>query len=257
MLRLLAVETRRGVQIALRYPLNTLVSILMTAGIFYAFFLGARYMAGSAMGFGGRLEGIIVGYVTWLLASNALMHPPHAIEEEAMTGTLESLFLSCYGVTTLFLMRTLAESLIQLVKCALILALIMALTGGRLTLSLSILFPLATLVATGMGMGLMGGGVALMVKRSRSIFAAVHYAYLLLLMTPFETWEGHWPALANLIPLVPGVSLLREIMVRGGAMDPVASAAAVLGAAFWLAAGILVFRRTVTVAKEKGLIAGY
>lgn len=257
MIRLLATEMRREVMLTIRYPLNALVNIALLSVLFYAFFLGASYMAGSAVRFGERLDGLIVGYVTWLLATDALMHMAGDIEEEAMAGTLESLFLSCYGITTIFFTRALSGVLQQLVLNSLILFSIMALTGRWLTFSPQILLPLATVVATGIGMGFAAGGVALLVKRSRAIFSPIQYGFLFLMMTPFETWEGSWPLLCKLLPFVPGVALLRQVMAKGGSPDPATLAAAVAGGLIWFTAGIFLFRRMVRAAKMRGLTAGY
>lgn len=257
MFELFLAECRRSWIQFRRYPVEAIGGIFIITSIFYGLFLSARYIAGPTLQLGDRLDSIIIGYVLWTLVLFIMADIAAGLQYEAQTGTLEQLFLSSFGATTVFLMRTLASLTLQLVLILSILLLIMALTGSRLNFPPTLLLPLVTVLMGAYGIAFTMGSLALLLKRVQQLLGIFQFALLFLLATPTETWAGPLRFLGQLLPMTPGAGLLRDLMARGESLDLTKLALAFLNGAAYFALGLLIFRLAEREAKRRGMLSGY
>ncbi len=257
MLRLIAIEFKRGLLMLRRYPLEMLGQLVVITMIFYGLFLGARYIAGPAAQFGGRLDALVVGYVLWTLSLFAIGDLSWGLMEEARTGTLEQVFLSPFGPARVYLARNLAGLLTTLILNFGIMVLIMLLTGVRLEFTWAALAPLAAVLLGAYGLGFILGALALLFKRIQSFLNLFQFVLMFLIMTPFELVHAPLRNLGFLLPMTPGAGQLRALLARGEAFDPAFFGFGLLNGVIYLVLGLWVFGRAVRAAKERGLLSGY
>ncbi|MBN6100558.1 ABC transporter permease [Xanthomonas sp. CFBP 8703] len=259
MLRLFYIELIRSFVLNLRYPANFVSSLVLNTLMFYGLFMGAQYLSGQQV-FGERLDTMVVGYSAWVLVTKSVNKTPMAIQQDADTGVLESLFLSGYRKDAMFLIRALAESVSDVVTVVLIVSLLVLFTGSRINLSPWVVLPVATLVLSAIGIGMLIGAFALQVKRVSAILPAVQLLTLALMFTPFESltsgWAQYLKPLGMALPMVPSVVFLRQLLVYG-TMDPQTLMQAVANAVGYVVVGIIFFNLMIRRVKRKGLLGGH
>lgn len=259
MFRLFRVELARVLALNLRYPTNFISSLLINTMMFYGLFKGAQYLSGQQV-FGERLDTMVLGYAAWVLVTKAINRTPIAIQEDADTGVLESLFLSAYRKDILFLTRALAGAVIDVVTVVAIVFLLVLFTGSSIAFSAWVLLPVATLVLSAIGLGLVLGAFALQVKRVNAILPSVQLLALGLMFTPFEELSRTWPEMASQLylglPMVPSVVLLRELMVQQ-VVNPQSMLMAIANAISYVLMGMLFFSLMTRRARSKGLLGGH
>lgn len=257
MLRVFIAEFVRAWTLFKRYPTNSLGGIITLVIAFLALFLGARYIAGPQAQFGDRLESLVVGFVLWTLVIFVLSRFTYGLQEEAQVGTLEQLFMSGYPIPTVMLARSVAGVGFSLLHSLAILVVIMLVTGTSLTFQAEILLPLIAAFMAAFGFGFLLGTVALLAKRVEQLFGLVQFALLFLVVVPFEAMARPFDVLGMLLPMVPSVAMLRELMARGMPLDIELFAVALANGAIYLLLGYLVFGWAVGFAKRRGLVGGY
>ncbi len=256
-LELFFAEFRRSWIQLIRYPLEAIGGVVITTSIFYGLFLSARYMAGSSLQFGDRLDAIVVGYVLWDLVLFIMSDIAGGLQYEAQTGTLEQLFLSPFGAPVIFLMRALASLTLHLVLILSILLIIMALTGSHLVFPPTLFLPLITVLLGAYGLAFTMVSLALLLKRVQQLLAIVQFALLFLMATPTETWPSSLQLVRWLLPMTGGAGLLRDLMARGEALNLTGLTFAFLNGISYFTLGLLIFRRAESEAKRRGMLSGY
>lgn len=257
MLELFLAEFRRSWIQFIRYPFEAIGGIVITTSIFYGLFLSARYVAGPSLQFGDRFDAIVVGYVLWSLVLFIMTDIAGGLQYEAQTGTLEQLFLSPFGASLVFLMRTLASLLLRLVIILTILLIIMALTGSRIAFPPTLFLPLLTVLLGAYGLAFIMGSLALLLKQVQQLLGIVQFALLFLMATPTETWTGSLQLLRWLLPMTAGAGLLRDLMARGEQLNLTQFGLALLNGVVYFTFGLLIFRFTENEAKRRGVLGGY
>lgn len=259
MLRLFYVELVRSFVLNLRYPANFISSLVLNTMMFYGLFKGAQYLSGQQV-FGERLDTMVVGYSAWVLVTKAINKTPMTIQQDADTGVLESLFLSGYRKDAMFLLRALAESVIDVLTVVLVVSLLVLFTGSRIEFSPWVALPVATLVFSSIGLGMFIGAFALQVKRVNAALPAVQLLTLALMFTPFESltsgWAQYLKPLGMALPMVPSVVFLRQLLVHS-TMDPQTLALALANAVGYVLVGMLFFNLMIRRVKRKGLLGGH
>lgn len=257
MLKLLHAELKRSWTLQFRYFGNTLGSLISVTIVFYALFLGTRYMAGPTAQFGERLDAIVVGYILWALLLTIIVGVANDLQDEAQTGTLEQVFLSPFGPIRVFLLRAVANLLWNLASTFAILLAILLLTGARLTFSISVLPPFAAMLLGAYGIAFMFGALALLLKRMHQLVNLFMFALLFVFMTSFETLPQPLAILGYLLPMAPSVSLLRELLARDLVSDPVVLTIAFANGLIYCFIGLLLFRQASLKIRKLGLLVGY
>lgn len=240
-----------------RYSSEIIGGIVGTTIIFYGLFLSARYIAGPGFQFGDRLDSIIVGYVLWTLMLFILGDIAGGLQQEARTGTLEQLFLSPYPAATIFLMRSIASLLLNLLINLAILLLIIALTGSQIAFPPTLFPPLLTVILGAYGIAFAMGSLALILKQVQQLLSIFQFALLFLFTAPVETWTGELQRLGWLLPMAPGAGLLRDVMARGEGLDWHRWAIALLNGAIYFGLGLFLFQQSERQVKRQGKLGGY
>jgi ABC-2 type transport system permease protein len=257
MLELFLAEFRRSWIQFIRYPAEAIGGVVITTSVFYGLFLSARYIAGPSLQFGDRLDAIIVGYVLWSLVLFVMTDIAGTLQYEAQTGTLEQLFLSPFGAPLVFVMRALASLVLRLALILSILLIIMGLTGSHLEFSLTLFFPLLTVLLGAYGIAFILGSLALLLKQIQQLLAIFQFALLFLMATPTETWTGSLQVVRWLLPMTAGAGLLRDLMARGEALNLTQLSLALLNGVVYFTVGLLIFRFAEREAKRRGMLGGY
>lgn len=250
-------EFRRNWLDFIRYPAEVLVGTLILVVLFYGFFAGASYMAGTAAGFGERLDAIIVGYVVWTLTLHSMTSVANDLQKEAQVGALQQVFLSSHGPVRVFVCRTIADILLTLIITLTILLAIMLLTGRHLNFSAMSLLPVGAILLSSFGVAFLMGALALWLKRIQQITNLGQFVLLFLVMVPFETWTGWAKAFSFFIPFVPGVGILRDMLVRSQDLDWFTLGLAYANGITYATLGLLVFRSTITRVRRLGTLGWY
>ncbi|XGV99483.1 MAG: ABC transporter permease [Leptolyngbya sp. BL-A-14] len=248
--------TRASIQLK-RYLFESIGGIVISTSVFYGLFLSANYIAGPGLQFGSRLDAIIVGYVLWTLVLFIMANISGTLQREAQTGTLEQLFISPFSASQVFLLRAVADLLLQSGLIAAIVVIIMALTGRWLAFPLSLWFPLLTVLLGAYGLSFAIGSLALIVKRIQQVLGIFQFALLFLLSVPTEEWTGRMRLLGNLLPMSPGAGLLRDVMARQHPLDLSQMGVAVVNGGVYFAIGLLLFRWAERQTKRHGNLSDY
>ncbi len=238
-----------------RYLFNSLSGLATMYIVFCLLFFGFRSV-GAAIDVGDTVEGLVVGYLVWVLAIMAYSELSWSVLNEAQAGTLEQMYLSPFGFHWVKAAHLLSTLVLQLAMAGVMLLLMLITTGERLSLDLFSVLPLLLLtVAPVYGVGYMLGGLALVYKRIQAFFQIVQFIFIAFLVVP----PGGSP-LVQFLPLNLGNHLLRQVMVGGASilqLEVVDLGMLLLVAAVYLAAGLLVFFRCERVARRDGLLGQY
>lgn len=257
MLELFLAEFRRGWIQFIRYPLEAIAGVIITTSFFYGLFLSVRYIAGPSLQLGDRLDAIVIGYTLWSLVTFILFDIAGGLQSEAQTGTLEQLFLSPFGAPLVFIMRTLASLVRQLILIVAILLIIMGLTGSRLQFPPTLFLPLLTILLGAYGLSFIMGSLALLFKRVQQLLGIFQFGLLFLMATPTETWTGSLQIIRWLLPMTGGAGLLRDLMARGEGLDFVEFSLALLNGIGYFGLGLFIFCFAEREAKRRGMLGGY
>jgi ABC-2 type transport system permease protein len=257
MTELFFAELRRSWIQLIRYSTEAIAGVVATTVIFYGLFFSAQYIAGPNLQFGDRLDAIIIGYLLWTLALFIMGDIAGGLQREAQTGTLEQLFLSPFSAPRLFLTRAIASLTIQLVLLGSILALILLITGSRLSFTPALLPPFLAVLLGVYGLAFAMGALSLLLKQVQQLLGILQFALLFLLAAPTESWTGPARWVSLLIPMAPGAGVLRNVMARGQSLQAVPLALAFANGIFYLALGVLLFRIAEQETKRRGRLGGY
>lgn len=239
-----------------RYLFNAVTGLLTMYILFLMLFLGARFVGGGALQMGGSLEGLVVGYLVWMMALVAYQDLAYNVASEAEMGTLEQLYLSPAGFAWVNGSFLVARFLVNLIMVGVILLLMMLTTGKWLHVDLVSLLPLAIVtVAAAYGFGFLMAGLALVFKRIQNAFQILQFIFIAFIIVPIGRY-----AWIKFLPLALGNDLLRRVMVDGTRLWQLPAAdlglALAVGLAYFLA-GLAAFGYCVRVARDRGMLGQY
>ncbi|ELZ18059.1 ABC transporter [Haloterrigena salina JCM 13891] len=244
----------RDLLIWIRYPVNAGMRLFINLLFFGMLLYGGTLLAGQAMA--DSLEGLIVGYFLWSLATGAYSGIVNDIQAEAGWGTLERHFVTPFGFGPVVLAKTVAIVFRTFLTSAVVLAAMLLATGTRLDLHLVTVVPVATLaIASTLGLGLAMGGLSVLYKRISSVVNLLGFAFVGLISAP--VFDVPWLAA---LPLVQGSALLQLAMRSGTRLwefDPAALAVLVATAVGYLALGYAVFGLATRRARRLGVLGDY
>lgn len=251
---LLKVVVYKRLLLEIRYPLNFLAQLLTMLFFFVVIFYGGRAVAGPRLG--ESLDGIIVGFFLFSLAITAYSNLSWAVTREAQWGTLERLYMSPHGIGTIMGVKTAVNVVLSFVWGAVILLVMMAITGRWLTVDVLTVVPLATLmVASVIGLGFAFAGLGLLFKRIENVFQLVQFAFIGLIAAPAGRVE--W---LKLLPVTHGGYLTRVAVTEGVRLWQFSLSELgllLVTATLYLATGYYCFQIASTRARDEGLLAHY
>ena len=257
MFSFLYVEFSRALLNQIRYPANLISGLFINVFMFYCIFMGATFLSGQNS-FGSALDSMVVGYTAWVLVNRCFARIPASIESEAGTGVLESVFLSRFNTSLIYTVRGIIDSVIDMVMIFIMIIAIVLMTDSNVSYSWVIALPVITLLFAAIGCGLFAAGLALQFKRVSSVLASVQFLLMFLMFAPFETWTSIGAkAGAVLLPMVPSVVMLRDLMVNNTGFKAEMALTALVNGVLYLALGAVLFHLMIRRACKKGVVGGY
>jgi len=240
--------------IFVRYPANAIGGIVISVFFFALLFYGGRMLAGRALS--DSIEGIVVGYFLWTLSVGAYSSISNDIGNEVQWGTLERHITTPFGFAPVALLKGVAKVVNTFLTSAVILALMLLITGTTLQLNLLTTVVVAVLsIASVLGLGFAAGGVAVLYKRIGNWLSFLQFGFILLISAP--AFDLGW---TRFLPLAQGSALLQRAMLEGTRLweFPLVDLAVLVGTAVgYLALGYLVFQRATRRARRLGVLGDY
>ena len=240
--------------IFVRYPANAIGGIVVSLFFFAALFLGGQLLAGRALT--DSIEGIVVGYFLWTLSVGAYSSVSNDIGSEVQWGTLERHITTPFGFAPVALLKGIAKVARTFLTSAVILALMLVITGTQLSLA-----PLTVVVVAGLsitsvlGLGFAAGGVTVLYKQIGNWLNLLQFGFVALISAP--VFDLPW---TRVLPLAHGSAMLQRVMVDGVRLweFPLVDLALLVGvAAGYLIGGYLVFEYATARARRLGVLGDY
>jgi len=240
--------------IFVRYPANAIGGVVVALFFFGVLLFGGRLLAGQALA--ESIEGIVVGYFLWTLSVGAYSSVSNDIGSEVQWGTLERHITTPFGFAPVALLKGVAKIVRTFLTSAGVLAVLLLVTGTRLSLD-----PLAVVVIAGLaitsvlGLGFAAGGVTVLYKRIGNWLNLLQFGFVVLISAPL--FELPW---SRFLPLAHGSGLLQRAMVDGvrlwefGAGELALLVAVAVG---YLLGGYVVFHYATRRARRLGTLGDY
>ncbi len=237
-----------------RYPANATGGIIVALFFFGVLFYGGRLVAGRALT--DSIEGIIVGYFLWTLSVGAYSSVSNDLGSEVQWGTLERHITTPFGFAPVALLKGVAKVVRTFLTSAVILAVMLAVTGTQLSLQPITVVVIAGLSITSvLGLGFAAGGVTVLYKRIGNWLNLLQFGFVVLVSAP--VLDAPW---LRLLPLAHGSALLQRAMVDGislWAFGVVDLGLLVAVAGGYLGGGYLVFHYATRRARRLGVLGDY
>lgn len=259
---LFKVSFEKVIKELLRYKFDTISDILSLYVLFMAMFLGMKLfgmsMDVSPVKLGNTLEGFVAGYFLWTIMLMAYSDTANNVISDASRGTLEQISMSNLGLSSVLLVRSICNLIVNLLTCFAVLFFIMLTTGYWLNINI---VPLLILIFLGVfsifGISLIFGGLALIFKKIQSILNIVQYFLLGIVIPPLGAFSD---AVSLLIPFRKAVELIFKITIGGSSITEFALSdyLIIIGNSFiYLLIGLFIFKKCTVIAKRKGLLGQY
>ncbi|WP_435335962.1 ABC transporter permease [Haloarchaeobius sp. TZWWS8] len=237
-----------------RYPANAIGGIVISVFFFGLLFYGGQMVAGQALD--DSMAGIIVGYFLWTLSVGAYSSIANDIGSEVQWGTLERHFMTPFGFAPVALAKGVAKVVRTFLTSAVVLAVMLVITGTPLQLNVLTIVPVASLaVVSVLGLGFAAGGITVLYKQVGNWLNLLQFGFIPLISLP--AFGLGW---TRLLPLVQGSALLQRAMVDGTQLweFPLLDLAVLVGTAIgYVLAGYAVFQYTTRRARRLGVLGDY
>jgi ABC-2 type transport system permease protein len=240
--------------IFVRYPANAIGGIVVSLFFFGVLFYGGRMVAGQALT--DSIEGIIVGYFLWTLSVGAYSSVSNDIGSEVQWGTLERHITTPFGFAPVALLKGVAKIVRTFLTSAIILAVMILVTGTTLQIELLTIVTIAGLSITSvLGLGFAAGGITVLYKRIGNWLNLLQFGFIVLISAP--VFDAPW---TRLLPLAHGSALLQWAMVDGTRLwqfGPLELGLLVVVAVGYLVGGYVVFQYATRRARRLGVLGDY
>ncbi len=254
---LVIAEWRRMVVGLVRYPIDTIASTLTLFLVFAGLFYGARYITSSPIG-GGRLSTVVLGYTVWIVMMAATGDMAWSVQNEAQNGTLEQVMMVPWNAVWVFFVRAVMAIVGMLVPVGAVLVALLAMTHVHLAWRSAALVPMAMVIGTAWGLGLLVAGVALLLKRVGQVLQIVQFLLLFVIVSPVAVLPGiGWHLAAMAIPFAAQVFLLHGLLTSGATATIWLWVESLFNLLFMLASGILLFMGADRLARRQGILGHY
>ncbi len=254
-------EVKRYFQIQWSNPGDSLSWFLYTLMMFIAALVILNGIRGGGYGKEEQLL-VLVGWLTWMVASDCMSELPAVITEEAQTGTLEQVCLVPVPLATLLGLRSLAylvgvgaKGLLAAILGALVIAPLLA--GSALV----VLFLISLVGAY--GLGFLFAGLVLVFKRTEALVGLVFSLMIFLTgaLVGLESLGWIYEVLKLALPLTWGISLMREVLTEGETWTALLRSGELLllsaHSLIYLTVGLISLRFSYKQARKGGTLAHY
>lgn len=191
-----------------RYWFNTIVEIFGITVFFLLIFLGVTKL-GSEVNMAVQ-EKLVVGYLLSMFGISAFSQTAGIITSEAMTGTLEQLFLSPLNVKLLFIVKILngfVYSIIFMIPSSL---LAMTITQVWPAFNLLRTFPLIIMSVIGVwGLGFIMAGLTTLYKKTSAVNMLINFSLI-----PSSAVKSYPFSMLSLLPFAPGAYTIMQIITE-------------------------------------------
>nr|WP_217350902.1 ABC transporter permease [Salinadaptatus halalkaliphilus] len=195
--------------IFVRYPANAIGGIVVSLFFFALLFYGGRMVAGQALT--DSIEGIIVGYFLWTLSVGAYSSISNDIASEVQWGTLERHITTPFGFAPVALLKGVAKVVRTFLTSAVVLGVMLVVTGTRLQLEPITVVTVAGLAITSvLGLGFAAGGITVLYKQIGNWLNLLQFGFIVLISAP--VFDAPW---TRFLPLAHGSAMLQRTMVDG------------------------------------------
>ena len=145
----------------------------------------------------------MVGYVIWTLVLYIVNDIANNLQLEAQTGTLEQVFLSPFGGSKgVFWCGAIASLSLRILLIAIVLAIIIAITGSQIAFPPLLVLPLLTLLLSAYGLAFFIGSFALVLKKVQQVLGLFQFVLLFFTsLAPTEDFTGSAQIVAYLMPI--------------------------------------------------------
>jgi ABC-2 type transport system permease protein len=251
---LLKAVVYRDLLVWVRYPVDAAFGLVMGVFFFGLMFYGGQMVAGQAIN--DTIEGLIVGYFLWTLSLGAYAGIMNDVQSEASWGTLERHYMTPFGFGPVVLAKSVAIVFRTFCTSAIVLAVMLLMTGRTLDLPVLTVIVVGLLAIAGaLGLGLAMGGLGVLYKRISNVANFLQFGFIGLISAPsFDIW---W---TKFLPLAQGSAMLQRAMkdgVRLWEFEPTAIAVLVGTAVLYLGLGYLAFARATRRARRLGVLGDY
>ena len=240
--------------IFVRYPANAIGGIVIALFFFGVLLYGGRIVAGRALA--DSLEGIIVGYFLWTLSVGAYSSVSNDLGSELQWGTLERHITTPFGFAPVALLKGAAKVVRTFLTSAIVLAVMLLLSGTTLRIDpITILVVAGLAITSVLGLGFAAGGVTVLYKRIGNWLNLLQFGFIVLISAP--VLDAPW---TRALPLAHGSALLQRAMVDGVRLwefslgDLAVLLAVALG---YLLGGYVVFHYATRRARRLGVLGDY
>ena len=237
-----------------RYPINTVSNFVVLFIFFLLIFAGGSAIAGEQ--FGDSLDGIIVGFFLFTLASGAYAGVADSVMKESEWGTLERLYMSPHRFVTAVGLDAVVTTTLTTGFAVILLGLMMLTTGRWLTIDPLTVTPLVILtLCSVLGIGFVIGGLALVYKRVENLFQLLQIGFIGLIAAPVDRF---W--FLRLLPVSHGSFLLRRAVTENVHLweFPASELAVLVGVSVsYLIVGCVTFQMATNMARDRGVMGHY
>lgn len=266
---LLQGEFERSITHMMRYPLETGAMIFMFCLMFFMMFFFSESVTRNVVvddGTKSELEAnsarILVGYVVWLVSTGALNLTSTQLIVEAQAGTLQQLYLTPLGFTTLLIARTIIGFLFSLLVTCIIAGIILSVSGILLEADYVAMFVSLIFIWIGVsGLGLIFAGLTLVLKRIQQVLSLAVWGSILLTFTPLENVPAGLLFFVRTFPFTQGIRIFQFSAVDNESfMDLIANGEILYlvgGSIAYFLIGLWCYRRFENIARRKGVLGQY
>jgi ABC-2 type transport system permease protein len=220
-----------------RYMLDTLAGIGIMFLIFMGMFWGVKTIGGSGVT-GESLDDMLVGYILWMSAMFCMQSTGSEITTESQRGTLEQLYLSPLGAHRVLFFRALMNMVFNFFFVTVLLYLSMAATGRWLSVNLPFLYAMVLLSTLSLvGISFMLGGISLIHKRIQALGGILSFGLIGLMLLPTYPMNA-----CSFMPFIAGAALVRNTIVSGDSYPIWWYGFVAANSAFYLLAGLMIFK---------------
>ena len=211
---LLRAEIKRYYAISWSVPGDSLAWFLYTFLIFIGVITILNGVKGGGFGTEDQLL-VMVGWMTWIVASDCMGQLPDAIEEEAQTGTLEQICIAPVKLSTILAVRSLAFLLGSGIK-GILATILLGFFVAPLPITAGILLLFIISLLGAYGLGFIFAGLALVFKRISALTSLVFSLMIFLTGSLVSLDKLGWvyDLLHYLFPLTWGISLMCSSQVE-------------------------------------------
>lgn len=205
---------------------------------------------------------VLVGWLTWIVASDCMSELPAIISDEAQTGTLEQVCLAPIPLASLLTVRSLAYFIGVGAKGILAVGLVAVFLAPLPSALALIMLFLISLVGA-YGLGFLFAGVALVFKRTEALVGLVFSLMIFLTgaLIGLEKLGWVYQVLRLALPLTWGISLMRETLMEGAGLSSLFRNTELLKltihSTMYLLVGLAVFALGYMKARVKGTLSHY